>query len=85
MDRDTFFILDHVNTLYISKTAVLDLWVVTSLGPKRPFHRGRLRPSENTDIYIAKGVSHKTTPHLFGIMINKRVIYLKGKTYKSPS
>ena len=26
-----------------------------------------------------EGVSHKTIPHQFGIMINKGVIYLKGK------
>ena len=28
---------------------------------------------------LCKRVSHKTIPHQFGIMINKRVIYLKGK------
>ncbi|XP_059528342.1 WD repeat-containing protein 97 [Myotis daubentonii] len=33
-----------------SRSAVLNLWVVTPLGVERPFHRGRLRPSENTYI-----------------------------------
>ena len=31
---------------------VLNLWVATLSEVKRPFHRGSLRPSENTDIYI---------------------------------
>ena len=32
-----------------------------------------------------KGVSQKTIPHQSGVMINKRVIYLKGRTYRSQS
>ena len=33
-------------------TSVLNLWVVAPLGVKGPFHRGHLKPLENTDIYI---------------------------------
>lgn len=35
-----------------SRQAILNLWVVTPLGVKLPFHRGLLRPWENADIYI---------------------------------
>jgi len=35
-----------------SRTAALNLWVSTPLGVKRSFHRGHLRPSENTDVYL---------------------------------
>lgn len=30
----------------------LNLGTATPFGTKQPFHRGRLRPPENTDVYI---------------------------------
>jgi hypothetical protein len=35
-----------------SRIAVLRLWVTTPSEVEQPFHRGHLRPSENTNIYI---------------------------------
>lgn len=35
----------------MSNEAVLNLWAADSLGLKRPFHRGFLKPSGNTDVY----------------------------------
>ena len=43
------------------QTLVLNLWVKTPLGVDQVFHRGRLRPSENTDIYITIHDSSKIT------------------------
>ena len=40
---------------------VLNLWEETPLGVEQPFHRGHLRPSENTDIYIMIHNSSKIT------------------------
>lgn len=42
------------NFSWISSSAyragVLNLWVMTPLGVKQLFHRGHLRPLENTDV-----------------------------------
>lgn len=35
-----------------TQEAVLNLWVKTPLGVERLFHSGRLKPSENTDVYV---------------------------------
>lgn len=44
------------NFSWISSSAyragVLNLWVMTPLGVKQLFHRGHLRPFENTDVNI---------------------------------
>lgn len=50
IDQD-LLIKDSRDSLPV-RLAVLNLWVVTPLGVKQPFHRGSLRPSKNTDIYI---------------------------------
>lgn len=35
----------------VPKAAFLSLWAMTPLGVRRPFHRGRLRHLDNTDVY----------------------------------
>jgi len=44
-----------------SKPAVHNLWALATFRVKQPFHRGCLRPSENTDIYIVIQNSSKFT------------------------
>lgn len=43
------------------KPMVLNLWVVSPLGIKGPFHKGHLRPLENAGICILIHDSGKTT------------------------
>jgi len=40
---------------------VLNLWVMTPLGDRTPFHRVSPRPAENTDVYIMIHNSSKVT------------------------
>lgn len=40
---------------------VLSLWVATPFGVEQPFHRGHLKPLENTDIYVTIHSSSKIT------------------------
>ena len=52
----------NLGYMYDAKTLALNLWVAIPLkGVKCPFHRGHLRPLENTDIYILIYNSSKTT------------------------
>jgi hypothetical protein len=44
-----------------SNLVVLNLWVTTPLGVEWPFHKGRLRLSENADIYTVIHNSSKNT------------------------
>lgn len=47
--------------LYMCVCVYSDLWVTAPLEVEWPFYRGRLRPSENTDIHKMTYNSSKTT------------------------
>lgn len=48
-------------------SSILSLWVVTPLRVKQYFHRGLLRPLENTDIHI---MIHNSINYSYKVAIN---------------
>lgn len=62
-------------SLQLFEAALLHLWVMTPFQVEKPFHRGHLRPLENTDIYIMIQNSKK-----FTIMKKQQKYFMVGVT-----